>query len=464
MLFVISQPNTHLSFFQMNRNLLLYLIAAIAATGGLLFGFDTGIINVALPTLRPAFALTPALESWVVSAVLAGGMVGPFVSGPLTDRLGRKKINLLASLIFVVGSVVVAIAPSVAFLIGGRLLLGLAIGIVASTVPLYIAEIAPKENRGTLVTFFQLAITLGILLSYVVGYVFESDPDGWRLMFWAGFIPAAILFVGMLFVPESPRWLIAKGREQEALQVLEKLRTPEQALTELRDTKMMMNSAESSASDWRLFFTKRFRIPLLIGVGIFCIQQFSGINAIIYYSTDIFKKLFDTSTATLVTVGVGVVNSLATVIAMPFLDKWGRKPLLYTGLIGTAICLGTVGLAFLLKDSLSPETQKIMLVGGSYTYIIFFAISLGPLGWLLISEVYPLKIRGFATSMGSFNHWFFDFWVAFSFPRMAATSLGDNGGIFFIYMTVVLLGLLFAKYIVPETKGKTLEEIEAMWK
>lgn len=448
----------------MSKSLLLYLIAAIAATGGLLFGFDTGIINVALPTLRPAFNLTPDLESWVVSAVLAGGMVGPFVSGPLTDRLGRKKINIIASLIFVLGSIIVAVAPSVTFLIGGRLMLGLAIGIVASTVPLYIAELAPKESRGTLVTFFQLAITLGILLSYVVGYFYEGDPEGWRSMFWAGFIPAAILFVGMLFVPESPRWLIAKGRDAEAMKVLESLRTPEQAQAEFAETQQLMQSEKSSQGNWGLFFSDRFRIPLLIGIGIFCIQQFSGINAIIYYSTDIFKKLFDNSTATLATVGVGVVNSLATIIAMPFLDKWGRKPVLYTGLIGTAICLAVVGLAFFMKDSLSADTQKIMLVGGTYTYIIFFAISLGPLGWLLISEIYPLKIRGFATSMGSFNHWFFDFWVAFSFPRLAATGLGDNGGIFFIYMSVVLLGLIFAKKLVPETKGLTLEQIEKLWK
>jgi MFS transporter, SP family, galactose:H+ symporter len=448
----------------MNKNLLLYFIAAIAATGGLLFGFDTGIINVALPTLRPAFNLTPELESWVVSAVLAGGMVGPFVSGPLTDRLGRKKINIIAALVFVLGSILVAVASSVAVLIFGRLLLGLAIGIVASTVPLYIAEIAPKESRGTMVTFFQLAITLGILLSYVIGYWFEGDSDGWRSMFWAGFIPAAILLVGMFFVPESPRWLISKGRDGEALEILKKLRSDEQAQAELNETKTLLNSEKSGSSNWGLFFSKRFRIPLIIGVLIFCIQQFSGINAIIYYSTDIFKKLFDTSTATLATVGVGVVNSLATIIAMPFLDRWGRKPLLYTGLIGTAVCLATVGLAFYFKDSLSQDMQKTMLVGGVYSYIIFFAISLGPLGWLLISEIYPLKIRGFASSMGSFNHWFFDFWVAFSFPRLAATALGENGGIFMIYMVVVLLGLFFAKYLVFETKGMSLEDIENRWK
>jgi SP family galactose:H+ symporter-like MFS transporter len=448
----------------MNKNLLITFIAGIAATGGLLFGFDTGVINVALPTLRTAFDLTPELESWVVSAVLAGGMVGPFVSGPLTDYLGRKKINILASLIFVVGSVLTAIAPNVVFLIGGRLLLGLAIGIVASTVPLYIAELAPKEKRGQLVTFFQLAITLGILLSYVVGYLFEGQENAWRLMFWTGFIPAAVLFTGMFFVPESPRWLISKGRSEEALVVLNKLRTPEQAREELKETEEILSEKTSGKGDWKILFTKKLRIPLFIGIGIFCIQQFSGINAIIYYSTDIFKKLFDGPTATLATVGVGVINTFATLLAIRLLDKIGRKPLLYIGLIGTAFCLGTVGLAFYMKDSLPAALQQWMLVGGIYTYIIFFAISLGPLGWLLISEVYPLKIRGFASSMGSFNHWFFDFWVAFSFPRLAATSLGDNGGIFGIYMLVVLLGLFFARYVVFETKGLSLEDIERKWK
>jgi MFS family permease len=162
----------------------------------------------------------------------------------------------------------------------------------------------------------------------------------------------------------------------------------------------------------------------------------------------------------LATVGVGIVNSLATILGMQFLDKWGRKPLLYTGLIGTAVCLGTVGLAFFFESSLPASLRQMMLVGGIYTYIIFFAISLGPLGWLLISEVYPLKIRGFASSMGSFNHWFFDLMVAISFPLMRATSLGKNGGIFFIYMLVVLLGLFFAKFVVFETKGLSLEDIE----
>lgn len=444
----------------MSKNTIIYFIAAVAATGGLLFGFDTGVINVALPSLREQLQLTPSQESMVVGAVLFGAMFGPFISGFLTDKLGRKKINIIASLIFVVGSILAAIAPDTNSLIAGRLLLGLAIGIVAATVPLYLAELSPKDKRGRMVTFFQLAITLGILLSYVVGYIFGDAENAWRLMLWAGFVPAIVLFVGMLLVPESPRWLLTKGRNEEALKVLNQLRTPDEAVAEYNETLKLLEEEKLNKSSWMELFMPKLRIPLFIGIGIFAIQQFSGINAIIYYSTDIFKSLFTDSQATLATVGVGIVNSLATILGMQFLDKWGRKPLLYTGLIGTAVCLGTVGLAFLFESSLPASLRQMMLVGGIYTYIIFFAISLGPLGWLLISEVYPLKIRGFASSMGSFNHWFFDLMVAISFPLMRATSLGKNGGIFFIYMLVVLLGLFFAKFVVFETKGLSLEDIE----
>ncbi|HLO45563.1 MAG TPA: sugar porter family MFS transporter [Leadbetterella sp.] len=444
----------------MSKNTIIYFIAAVAATGGLLFGFDTGVINVALPSLREQLQLMPSQESMVVGAVLFGAMFGPFISGFLTDKLGRKKINIIASLVFVVGSILAAIAPDTNSLIAGRLLLGLAIGIVAATVPLYLAELSPKDKRGRMVTFFQLAITLGILLSYVVGYIFGDAENAWRLMFWAGFVPAIILFVGMLLVPESPRWLLTKGRNEEALKVLNQLRKPDEAVAEYNETLKLLEEERLNKSSWMELFMPKLRIPLFIGIGIFAIQQFSGINAIIYYSTDIFKSLFSDSQATLATVGVGIVNSLATILGMQFLDKWGRKPLLYTGLIGTAVCLGTVGLAFLFESSLPAGLRQMMLVGGIYTYIIFFAISLGPLGWLLISEVYPLKIRGFASSMGSFNHWFFDLMVAISFPLMRATSLGKNGGIFFIYMIIVLLGLLFAKFVVFETKGLSLEDIE----
>ncbi|WP_266367216.1 sugar porter family MFS transporter [Tellurirhabdus rosea] len=449
----------------MNKTLLLYTIAAIAATGGLLFGFDTGVINVALPFIKHQWDLSAEAEAWAVSAVLVGGMAGSLLSGRLADALGRKRINLVASLVFVIGSVITAVAPSPDVLIAGRLLLGLAIGIVSFSVPLYIAEIAPSEIRGRLVTFFQLAITIGILISYLVGFAFAESENGWRLMFWTGFIPAAILFGGMFFVPESPRWLVSKGRDEEARAVLNRLHETDKVELEFSQIKKVNDEEKTRKVDWRELFSSRLRIPLLIGIGIFLIQQFSGINAVIYYSTRIFglAGFNSNTTAIMATVGVGVVNTLSTLVAVRFLDQWGRKPLLYTGLIGTAISLATISFAFFFRESLGADLLKILSVGGVYVYIFFFAISLGPLGWLLISEVYPLRIRGFATSLGSFYHWFFDFWVSFTFPLLAASALGTNGGIFMIYTGVCLVGLLFARFIVFETKGMSLEDIEKKW-
>ncbi len=449
----------------MSKTVLLYFIAAVAATGGLLFGFDTGVINVALPFIKQEWQLTETAESWAVSAVLMGAMAGSLLSVQLADRLGRKRINILASLVFVLGSAITAIAPSPEWLIGGRLLLGLAIGVVSFSVPMYIAEIAPSEIRGRLVTFFQLAITIGILVSYMCGYAFADSENGWRLMFGAGFVPAALLLVGMFMVPESPRWLVSKGRTDEALVVLNRIHETDKARIELAEISRTVEDQKTSKTDWRELFSSRLRIPLLIGIGIFFIQQFSGINAVIYYSTKIFGMagFGSGNTAIMATIGVGVVNTLSTLVAVRFLDQWGRKPLLYTGLIGTAVSLATISFAFYFKDSLGVDLLRVLSVGGVYVYIFFFAISLGPLGWLLISEVYPLRIRGFATSLGSFYHWFFDFWVSFTFPLLAATSLGTNGGIFMIYTGVVLVGLLFAKYIVFETKGLSLEDIEKKW-
>ncbi len=449
----------------MSKTVLLYFIAAVAATGGLLFGFDTGVINVAMPFVKQKWSLSPQAESWIVSVVLIGGMAGAILSGQLADRLGRKRINVLASLIFVVGSLLTAVAPSPDWLVAGRLLLGLAIGIVSFSVPLYIAEIAPSHIRGRLVTFFQLAITIGILVSYVCGYAFAEAVEGWRLMLGAGIAPAVLLLAGMFFVPESPRWLVNKGRTAEALAVLNRIHETDKAQIELADISRTVQQEKTRKTDWRELFSSRLRIPLLIGIGIFLIQQFSGINAVIYYSTRIFQLagFGSGNTAIMATVGVGIVNTLSTLVAVRFLDQWGRKPLLYTGLIGTAISLATISFAFYFKDSLGVDLLRILSVGGVYVYIFFFAISLGPLGWLLISEVYPLRIRGVATSLGSFYHWFFDFWVAYTFPILAATSLGTNGGIFMIYTAVVLLGLLFARYIVFETKGLSLEDIEKKW-
>lgn len=449
----------------MSKSLLLTFIAAVAATGGLLFGYDTGVIAVAMPFIKEKWALSEAAEGWVVSAVLAGAIVSSLLSGRLSDYFGRKRINLITATVFMIGSIITAMASSPEMLIAGRLVLGLAIGIASFSVPLYIAEIAPSEKRGLLVTFFQLAITIGILVSYLCGYAFSEVEEGWRLMFWAGFVPATILMIGMLFVPESPRWLISKGRDAEAKHVLLRLQNDDQAQAEFSQIRNTLEQEKHLKGNWRELFTKRLRQPLLIGIGIFFIQQFSGINAVIYYAPKIFELAgFGSKTISiLATVGVGVINVSFTLISLRLLDRWGRKPLLYTGLIGTAVALSTIAFAFLFKDSLGTALGPIA-IGSVYLYIAFFAISLGPLGWLFISEVYPLRIRGFAMSMGSFYHWFFDFCVSFTFPILTANAfLGKQGGIFFVYLGVVLLGLLYARFTVFETKGLSLEDIEKKW-
>lgn len=443
----------------MNKNILIYIIAAIAAIGGLLFGYDTGVIAGALPFISKQWNLNDSSKEWVVSIVLLGGIVGSLTSGRITDALGRKKVNFITSILFGIGSVLTALSNTIEILILGRFILGLAVGIASFAVPLYIAEIAPANIRGRLVTLFQFAITIGILISYVCSYAFAQSDEGWRWMFGAGIIPAAILFFGMLYVPESPRWLLVKNKEKEARIVLSRILDENIVENEVSQIKKTITEEKNNQYSWSDLFTKRLRQPLLIGIGIFFIQQFSGINAVIYYAPTIFKDAgFASDNAQLLaTIGVGIVNSLSTILAIIFLDKLGRKPILFIGLVGASIALFCLGLSFYLKENGNADLQWLSIIS-VYLYIVFFAISLGPLGWLLISEVYPLGIRAFAMSLGSFYHWIFDFLVSFTFLTFR-THLGSYG-IVWLYMTVVLLGLLFAKYIVFETKGMSLEEIE----
>ena len=467
---------------------LVIVIAAIASTGGLLFGFDTGVISGALPFLKVSWGLTTEQQELVTTAVLVGAVLGALGSGRITDIVGRKKVIIVTSLIFAVGSILTGAAPSMWFLVAARIVLGIAIGISSFAVPLYISEISPTKVRGAMVSSFQLMITIGILASYFSDLAFadESNPYSWRWMFYVGVIPALILLTGMLFLPETPRFLFAKGKEEEGRRVLEKVEDP--ALVDAAIQKIKEEIAlEQESVGFSELFSKTWRTPLIIAIGIMFVQQFVGINTVIYYAPTLFiiAGFEGAKAAITATVSVGVVNVLATVVAMFMIDKLGRRKLYFIGLTGIMISLTALGIFFFMKDSLG-ENLRFVIVGTVLIYIIFFAISLGPLGWLIISEIFPLKIRGVGMSVGALSNWFFNGIVAFTFLKLAWLFTGEGmeitnqvmkdgqmvdlppdpnpAGAFLLYAAIAVLGIIWGWKYIPETKGVSLEEIEEHWR
>lgn len=430
------------------------VVATIAALSGLLFGYDTGVISGALLFIRSQFHLTPEGEGRVVSGVLFGATFSSMVSGKLTDVLGRKRVILATAILFGVGSILTAFASSVALLVAGRVVLGLAIGVASFAAPLYISEMSPAKIRGSLVAMNQLAITLGILLSYVVDYAFSSTGN-WPAMVALGAVPALMLAVGILFLPESPRWLILNKRETDAVAVLKKIRGVDDVSEELAE---INNALTEEKGDWREFFAPHLRKALIVGTGLGLFQQFTGINTVIYYAPSIYKLAGMTSNSgsILATAGVGLVNVMMTVVALALIDRAGRRPLLTVGNIGMGLSLAALSLSFLLHAN--AEVLKFVGVGSTLVYVAFFAISLGPVFWVMISEIYPLRIRGFAMSFATAMSWLSNLIVSYSFPVLL-DKLGV--GITFAIYTVVTIGsLIFAIFVVPETKGLSLEQIE----
>lgn len=438
-------------------NLMVCIIASIAATGGLLFGYDTGVISGALLFIKKEWSLMPMSQEFVVSAVLVGAIMGAALSGKLADYFGRRVLIIFTAVIFALGSFWTSMAHSVDWLIAGRVVIGVAIGVASFTVPLYISEIAPTRVRGALVSLNQLAITIGIVVSYLVDDAFAGVSHGWRYMFLMGVIPAVILGIGMLFLPRTPRWLMSKNKEDEARLVLNKLSGGEDIEKDVRDMKKAMT--EESGGSWSELALPWLRPALIIGIGLMFIQQVTGINTVIYYAPTIFQMAgFETATVAITaTIGVGIVNVLMTVVAIWLVDKWGRKPLLSVGLIGMVIALGILGLAFLKQETLGTGL-KWVTVGSLMLYIAAFAVSLGPICWLIISEIYPLRIRGLAMSLATVSNWVFNFIVALTFLTLVQKITAT--GAFWLYAVVGIAGWFFCWYYVPETKGHTLEEIE----
>ena len=435
---------------------MIYFLAFVAAIAGFLFGYDEGVIAVARSSLDKDFPMGPLVGGFMTAAVPLGALVAASVAGRITDRFGRRSVLMAAAALFMLGALVAASISAVWMLIVARFVLGLAIGMAAVAAPLYIAECAPLAIRGALVSTYQLAITVGILMSYLTGLMIAGDGT-WRVMFGLGVVPGALFLIGLAFLPESPRWLVLKGFTEQARAGLGRLRGPgwdvDRELTE------MVRTAKEEAGQrvgYSALLEPSIRPALIVGVGLFFLQQLSGINAVIYYAPEIFNHAgFDSAnTQMLATVGIGTVNVLTTIVAMFLIDRVGRRPLLVIGFLGTAFTMLVIALGVVFPGSVPSWIIIAMLL----LYIASFAIAVGPLPHLLMSEIFPLRVRGPGMSMASLSNWGFNFLVVFAFPLMlAGPGLAFT---FTVFAVICLGGIAFTLSRVPETTGHSLEAIE----
>jgi len=434
-----------------------FFAASIAALGGLLFGYDTGVISGAELFLKNEFTLSTFALEVIVSGVLAGAAVGALAGGRLADLFGRRKLLIATAAIFAAGAVVCAAAVSPPMLIVGRIIVGLGIGLSSGTVPVYISEVSPAESRGRNVSLFQLAITVGILLAYIVDYVL-AGVGGWRWMFGLAVVPAAIFAL-----PESPRWLLERGEIAQARVVLAQIRVAGDVEPELREIEAGLSQAQERGNLSDLF-APAVRPALLVGIGLAILQQITGINTVIYYAPIIIQSagISSASGAILATAGIGGVNVVMTIVSMWLIDRLGRRPLLLIGITGMIVTLGALGLAFVRPVHAHDEVSARIAVLSMMAYVASFAISLGPIFWLLIAEIYPLKIRSSAEGLSATFNWGSNLVVSLTFLTLLE-RMGPSRT-FWLYGLLAVAGLVFCYYLVPETKGRTLEEIEDFWR
>ena len=437
-----------------------FIAALFAALGGLLFGYDTGVISGALIFIKREFGLTTAAEEIVVSGVLLGATIGAIIGGKAADFFGRRRVLLVTAAIFGIGALTSAIAPSPAILIVSRVVLGLAIGLASTNVPVYLSEVAPARARGWVVSLFQLAVTIGIVIAYLTDYAF-AGMEGWRWMLGLAVVPALVFGAGMFFLPETPRWLIRGGQHEVAHRVLIRIRELADVDVEIEEIKASL-AQQTESGRWVDLLSQQVRPALIVGLGLAIFQQITGINTVIYYAPKILQAagFNSASGAILATVGVGVVNVSMTIIAMFLVDRAGRRPLLLVGIAGMIVTLGMLGLSFRISNqSVQLAWIAVICLMG---YVASFAISLGPIFWLMIAEIYPLKIRGLAEGMAATFNWGSNLLVSLTFLTLVE-KLGASST-FLLYAFASVASWLFAYYLVPETKGRTLEEIEAFWR
>jgi sugar porter (SP) family MFS transporter len=430
------------------------------ALGGLLFGYDTGVISGALLFIPNDFKLSPFVKGAVVAGLLLGAMIGAAGAGRLSDRLGRKKLIIAAGVIFTGGALLSALAPSVEVLIAGRVILGLAVGSAALVVPLYLSEIAPTDVRGAIASLNQMMIVVGILAAFIVNAILASSGN-WRLMLGLAAAPALVLLVGMVFMPETPRYLVHAGEEDTARSVLEDLpgdERPQERIEEIHE----VEQEESGAGLRALLRAKWVRPALLVAVGLGVFQQLVGINTIIYYApTTLTNVGFAKTSAIYGNLIIGVINVAMTVVAIKIIDRVGRKPMLYAGAAGMVASLLVLGISLsVLPTPHHPgDPAAVITLVCLATFIASFAATWGPVVWVMLPEVLPLSVRGTAMGVAVFGNWAANFLVAQTFPPLI--SKFTPGPVFLAYAGLGVVAALFVKVFVAETKGRSLEEIEA---
>ncbi len=434
-------------------NRFVFRLAVIAAIGGFLFGYDTGVISGALLFLKTDLHAGTGAQQMIVASVLVGAVVGAIAAGYLADAISRRWTKFIAGCIYTVGAIAAALSQSSGQLIASRFVLGLAVGTASFVAPLYIAELAPPKIRGGTVSFNQLMIVLGILAAYVADWALKGAANNWRWMFGIAALPGAALAIGMVRLPHTPRWLIDQGRRDDAEQVLKRVRGTDDVADELEE----IEDVSKQEGGIRDLLSKDVRPMLVIGLSLAIFQQLVGVNTVIYYAPTIlgFAGVHTNQSITLA-LFVGVTNVVFTVFAVMLLDRVGRRKLLIGGTIGCALSLATLGLFFNSK-ALMSHGEVIALVA-LIVFIASFAIGLGPVFWLMISEIFPLRVRGPAMSVCAVANWAFNFVVAVSF--LSLTKAIGKPWTFWLYTAMAILAVIFFAMRVPETKDRTLEEIE----
>jgi MFS transporter, SP family, galactose:H+ symporter len=447
-------PSTSLGMRLRSGRSYVLLVASVAALGGLLFGYDTGVISGAILFITKDFGLATRLQAFTISVVLVGCMAGAVVAGGVADRIGRRATLLAAGLIFLAGAIVSAFAPNETTLLAGRLVVGIGIGFSSVVAPLYISEVAPATVRGSLVSLYQFAITVGILAAYLIDYALAGGEQ-WRWMLGLAVIPSLVLVGGMVVMPESPRFLFKIGDARRARDELERIYAD--SSESAREESSILASLSVKTAGLEAFAQPAVRTALLIGIGLAVLQQITGINTVIYYGPQIFQMagIASASASILAQSLVGTVNCLMTLVAIFFVDRIGRKPLLYAGLAGMFVALATLAFAF-AQSHLSGSLGTIALTS-MMLYVGCFAFSLGPIVWLLISEIFPLPVRGLGMSISTLANWVGNFLVSQFFLTMV-DRLG-RPVTFSIYAALCIVTIVFVRSLVPETKQELLEQI-----